>query len=389
MNQPVRLASTLLAAAALAACGGDGGSSSKPANPLAYPTSPDSFDAGAGDDTMATAGAIAVGATQVRSFFPDGDVDWVKVTLVADTTYEFSANRLSANCDTYLYLYDIDGTTLLDESDDFLWLDSNIVFTPTTSGTYYLRGTTYNNARNADGVGVARYTLGARIFVDADGDAYSTYYDCNDADGTAYPEASETADDGIDQDCDGLDTPDGSVADSAESDGTAASAKTMQGSLGDPEIIYMTAVLRANGRTIAPAGDTDWFRISVPAWTAIEISTIHDEVAGSSGLAATLYDSDAATVVDSSTNYPSLWAQNDTAASRTFYVEYSAASGVDVGYYAPTWVSYGQDVDRDHYYTQDWDTDRDCNDTDATIYPGATETAGDGVDSNCNRLDDT
>lgn len=36
-----------------------------------------------------------------------------------------------------------------------------------------------------------------------------------------------------------------------------------------------------------------------------------------------------------------------------------------------------------------YDQGEDCNDDDDTIYPGATETAGDSVDSNCDGEDDT
>ena len=42
------------------------------------------------------------------------------------------------------------------------------------------------------------------------------------------------------------------------------------------------------------------------------------------------------------------------------------------------------DNDGDGYYD-----DQDCNDDDASIHPGAEETAGDGVDSNCDGEDDT
>jgi hypothetical protein len=43
------------------------------------------------------------------------------------------------------------------------------------------------------------------------------------------------------------------------------------------------------------------------------------------------------------------------------------------------------DADGDGYTV----ADGDCDDTNADIHPGATETPGDGVDSNCDGNDDT
>lgn len=54
---------------------------------------------------------------------------------------------------------------------------------------------------------------------------------------------------------------------------------------------------------------------------------------------------------------------------------------------APVQADYGvalTDADNDGYYSEE----DDCDDGDASIHPGATETAGDGVDSDCDGEDD-
>ena len=54
-------------------------------------------------------------------------------------TYTLSTSGLDASADTYLYLYDTNGTTLLASNDDFGGtLASQIVWQAPADGTYYV-----------------------------------------------------------------------------------------------------------------------------------------------------------------------------------------------------------------------------------------------------------
>lgn len=367
--------------------GGGGGGSAVQSNPSAFPTTADKFEGSTGDNTPANAGAISVGETQVRTIYPDGDVDWVKVNLTAGTEYEISMNNLSVNSDGYMYLYDTDGVTELDNNDDYLDLDPELTFTPSVTGTYYIRAMTYNMAYDGNDngpVGVTAYTLGVREYVDGDNDTYSTYYDCNDSDNTIYPGATEIPGDGIDQDCDGVDTPLGTAPDSAEGDSNAASAVPMLEASGAPwEEIYRGDSNTANIRTIYPAGDVDWFSFEIPAYGQFWFTMIDDNISPGS-IDATVYDTDGTTVITTGTSHSIL---NTTSSAKTYYIAYEAGDGTSTGYYLPGYYDFGVDADGDGYYTQDWDTDRDCNDGEAGINPGAADSSYDGIDQDCDGSD--
>lgn len=364
--------------ALLTACGGsDGGGTA------AYPTGIDSYEGSTGDNTPATASRISVGQSQSRTLWPMGDQDYVKVNLSAGTEYEFSANRLCATCDTYLYLYDIDGVTILDTDDDYIGYDSMIRYTPVADGTYYLRVEAYDET-----YGVATYTLGARTVTDNDGDGYSTYYDCNDGDATIYPGATEVVEDGISQNCSGTDRLAATTADPFEPDDTAETARPMfMTDIYAWEIQYQQTGWAQNKRTIHAAEDKDYFSITLGPKEAAYITSYQSP---SIQLLMTVYDSDGTTVLYTySGSYPSYSLENLTDASKTFYVSYEASDGTSTTWYVPALYSVGTDNDDDEYHSRDWDSSRDCNDGNANIHPGATETAADGIDSNCNGDDNT
>lgn len=110
------------------------------------------------DDTAAQAATFTIGATQPRAFCIDGDADWVSFAATAGTSYRIETLNLASNVDTYLALFDRDGTTQLAWNDD---VDgsaaSRLWFTPTASGTYYVK------ARDSFGRGDTKRTYDLRI----------------------------------------------------------------------------------------------------------------------------------------------------------------------------------------------------------------------------------
>ena len=92
------------------------------------------------DDEPALATTISVdGTLQNHDFEPAGDVDWLKFTATSGKFYIIETHNLGGGADTYLYLYDTDGTTLLKEDDDTggEYLASLIAWTATGDGIFY------------------------------------------------------------------------------------------------------------------------------------------------------------------------------------------------------------------------------------------------------------
>lgn len=97
---------------------------------------PDAYE---GDETQGTASLITLGSTQKHNIDRLDDNDWIKFQAEGGITYILKTFNLDTSADTYMYLYDTDGTTLLTSNDDFDdSLASYIEWTAQKTGTYYV-----------------------------------------------------------------------------------------------------------------------------------------------------------------------------------------------------------------------------------------------------------
>jgi len=101
--------------------------------------SPDGYEA---DDEVGSAQWVTTdGISQTHNIHVEGDQDWMRFYAAAGVTYTLATTNTGGHADTILYLYDTDGTTLIDFNDDYpgMWFSSRIDWQPTVSGVYYVQ----------------------------------------------------------------------------------------------------------------------------------------------------------------------------------------------------------------------------------------------------------
>ncbi|MBU0490215.1 MAG: peptidoglycan DD-metalloendopeptidase family protein [Chloroflexi bacterium] len=122
------------------------------------------------DSTPAAAQPIALDQTQQHNCHGLGDQDWLAFAAQSGVTYTIWTSNLGPAADTYLYVYDTDGTTLLASNDDYGGsLASQIEWTAPAAGTYYVLVQHWNP--NAAGCGTGYdLTIQRHLFGDLDHD---------------------------------------------------------------------------------------------------------------------------------------------------------------------------------------------------------------------------
>ncbi|GJE66800.1 hypothetical protein LNAOJCKE_4022 [Methylorubrum aminovorans] len=99
--------------------------------------------------STATAGRLAINESIVGNIEVPGDHDWLEVLLSAGTNYTFSADVNSGGNytlrDSLLILRNGAGNAVASDDDHGGYLSSQFVFTPVTSGVYYLDASSFSN----------------------------------------------------------------------------------------------------------------------------------------------------------------------------------------------------------------------------------------------------
>ncbi len=311
-----------------------------------YPTAPDAWEP---DNVPGSANTLTEGVFQHHTLYTSddpadgGDIDFFRLTLTAGTEYEILTSGLCPTCDTTIQVWNSSASEELDSNDDHNGLNSRVEFTPESDGTYLVTVEAFE-----DGHGVADYFIGYAPFVDEDEDGEGLL-DCDDDDDDRYYSNTEEAGDGIDQDCTGNDTP---ATDPDEPNDTRANAITAVITSGSHTEGVLDLQARESNTRIVGDGDFDLFAVTVPANSAVWADT-------SNMANVDFLDTDGTTARDD--------LRNETNSAVTYYVKLRSSSSAEAR--TLDVYSLGTDLDRDDFYSRDWDVDRDCDDGYGTVNP--------------------
>jgi RHS repeat-associated protein len=119
---------------------------------------PDAYEP---NDSVSQARPMTLGQTQTHYICVPGDQDWVSFAAAAGTRYRIETLDLAAGVDTYIYLYDINGTAVIGSDDDSGPGSASLLdYTVGQAGTYYVRARDYSS-----GTGGPTLSYGLRISV--------------------------------------------------------------------------------------------------------------------------------------------------------------------------------------------------------------------------------
>ena len=119
---------------------GEGFSEDVSTEPVLIPVS-NADDYGASPESS---GSLSIGTSIEGNLESLGDLDWFKVELDADKYYNFELTGITL-ADSFLALKEANGNAISSDDDGGDGFSSLIIFSPESSGTYYLEASAYNN----------------------------------------------------------------------------------------------------------------------------------------------------------------------------------------------------------------------------------------------------